>query len=54
MADRAAYIALDSEPETYTNTLVMDPPYRISLKMGSIDDLFQDAPDTKRAAGASH
>ena len=46
MADKPAYLALDSTPAAQVSTLVVDPPYRISLKMGDIEDLFSDNPNT--------
>ncbi len=48
MADKPAYLALDSTPAAQVSTLVVDPPYRISLKMGDIEDLFSDNPNTTR------
>ncbi|MBI2900918.1 MAG: hypothetical protein HYY17_12095 [Planctomycetes bacterium] len=42
-----AHVAPDSTERRYTNTLVPRPTYRIALRLGEIDDLFSEPPDTE-------
>jgi len=46
MAPKIAQLAPDFDSRTHFNTVRVMPEYRISLKMGSIEDLFVDAPAT--------
>jgi hypothetical protein len=46
MAPKTAHLAPDFDKRVNFNTMRVKPEYRIELKMGNIEDLFANAPDT--------